>query len=224
MKFRHEYKHQISFSDYLTLKNRLRMLVPHDRYAGKDGKYRIRSLYFDNFDDKALREKIYGVNCREKFRIRYYNDNDTFINLEKKSKMNGLCHKASVRITKEEAQRIVDEDIAWMRDRGEILFQELYTKMKNQMLRPKTIVDYEREPFVYKPGNVRITIDKNIRTGLSANQLFERSLPTIPAGEPIILLEVKYDEFLPEIIADIVQLGGRRSAAFSKYAVCRIYG
>lgn len=96
--------------------------------------------------------------------------------------------------------------------------------MKNQMLRPKTIVDYEREPFVYKPGNVRITIDKNIRTGLSANQLFERSLPTIPAGEPIILLEVKYDEFLPEIIADIVQLGGRRSAAFSKYAVCRIYG
>lgn len=224
MRLRHEYKQQINYSEYLMLRNRLQVLIPHDNNAGESGTYKIRSLYFDNMDDKALREKIYGINRREKFRIRYYNDDFSYIKLEKKSKINGLCKKEAVRLTQEEAEKIVDGDISWMRDREEKLLQEFYTKMTTQMLRPKTIVDYEREPFVFGPGNVRITIDKNIRTGLTANRLFDRELPTVTAGNPMILLEVKYDAFLPDIIADAVQLGNRQSAAFSKYATCRIYG
>ena len=114
----------------------------------KDGKYHIRSLYFDNLDDKALREKIDGVNGREKFRIRYYNGDTSVINLEKKSRLNGLGTKFSARLTKDEVYRIIAGDIEFMRDSEDPLLPEFYCKMKYQQLRPKTIVDYEREPYI----------------------------------------------------------------------------
>jgi hypothetical protein len=107
---------------------------------------------------------------------------------------------------------------------GRPLVQELYGKMRNQGLRPKTIVDYTREPFVCAPGNVRVTLDYDIRTGLSCTDFLDPDCVTIPAGDAPILLEVKWDEFLPSIIRDAVQMPGRRAAAFSKYAQCRIYG
>jgi hypothetical protein len=101
---------------------------------------------------------------------------------------------------------------------------ELYTKMKSGQLRPKTIVDYQREAYVYRSGNVRVTLDKNIRTGLFSTDLFNPDLPTVLSGKETFLLEVKYDSFLPEVIASIIQLDGRRQTAFSKYAASRIYG
>ena len=107
---------------------------------------------------------------------------------------------------------------------GKPLVQELYTKMRSCCLRPKTIVDYTREAFLYAPGNVRITMDYNIRTGLSSTDLLNPHCVTIPAGNTPIILEVKWDEFLPDLIRDIIQLDGRHAAAFSKYAACRIYG
>ena len=188
-----------------------------------DGKYFIRSLYFDNAQDKALMEKINGVNIREKFRIRYYNHDSSVIHLEKKSKINGLCLKESAFLTKEMAQAIVDGDYEWMINSGEPLIQELYTKIKNQGLRPKTIVDYEREPFVFSAGNVRVTLDYNIRTGIACTDFLNPDCVTVPAGETVIL-EVKWDEYLPDIIRDIVQLPSCRTGNYSKYAVCRIYG
>lgn len=94
----------------------------------------------------------------------------------------------------------------------------------SQGLRPKTIVDYTREPFVFAPGNVRVTLDYNIRTGLQCTDFLNPNCITVPAGDTAIILEVKWDEFLPDIIRDAVQLSNCRSGAFSKYAVCRIYG
>lgn len=90
MQFRHEYKYQISYADYYTLRSRLRTVMRQDAHAGTEGTYRIRSLYFDNLFDKALREKLDGVDNREKFRIRYYNNDVSFIRLEKKIKQHGL--------------------------------------------------------------------------------------------------------------------------------------
>lgn len=208
----------------LVIRQRMRAVAKLDEHVGAEGSYQIRSLYFDTPSDKALREKIDGVNKREKFRIRYYNGDSSLIQLEKKSKLNGLGNKLSDTITYEEAQSIVDGDIEWMPSSGRNLAVELYSKMKSQGLRPKTIVDYTREPFVYPAGNVRVTLDYNIRTGLKCTNFLNWDCVTIPAGEPIIILEVKWDEFLPSIIRDAVQLGSRRSAAFSKYQVCRIYG
>lgn len=223
MDFRHEWKHEISGSDLIAIRQRLRCIAKQDEHA-EDGKYKIRSLYFDNLVDKALREKLDGVNCREKFRIRYYNDDLTMIRLEKKSKRGGLGNKQSATLTQEEAQDIVCGNWSWMAHCGRPLVEELYQKMICQGLRPKTIVDYTREPFVYGPGNVRVTLDYNIRTGLRCVDFLNPDCITIPAGNAPIILEVKWDEYLPEVIRDAVQLDGRRSTAFSKYAACRIYG
>ena len=221
--YRHEFKHEITRADMFVIRQRLRAVARPDPHA-VDGRYLIRSLYFDNLDDKALREKIDGVNRREKFRIRYYNLDPSVIHLEKKSRLNGLGTKYSAALTKEEAQRIVDGDTCWMMDPERPLLQELYCKMRYQGMRPKTIVDYTREPFIYGPGNVRVTIDYDIRTGLKSTDFLNPECVTIPAGDAPILLEVKWDAFLPTVIQDAVQLPNRRAAAFSKYAQCRIYG
>lgn len=210
-------------ADLLCIRQRLRAVAEPDPHA-ENGKYLIRSLYFDNSRDKALREKIDGVNLREKFRIRYYNGDPSVIHLEKKSKRSGLGTKYSAGLTPEEAQAIVNGDLDWMLRSERPLVQELYCKMRYQGLRPKTIVDYTREPFVYRPGNVRVTFDYDIRTGLSCTDFLNPDCVTVPAGDAAIILEVKWDEFLPNIIRDAVWVPGRRETAFSKYAQCRIYG
>ena len=220
--FRHEIKHEITYSDMLSIKSRMDLIAGRDKNA-KDGTYFIRSLYFDNLYDKALNEKIDGVNMREKFRIRFYNFDTSYIMLEKKSKINGLCEKRQARLSKEEAQAIVSGNIEWMKETDRDLVKELYIKMKSQGLRPKTIVDYDREPFVYAPGNVRVTLDYNIRTGLDSTDFLNSKCITLPAGEEHIVLEVKWDEYLPEIIKAAVATPTTHSTSFSKYATCRIY-
>ena len=223
IRYRHEWKHELNAADLLILRSRLRAVMESDPHA-VDGKYHIRSLYFDNPDDKALREKLDGVNLREKFRIRLYNRDASVIHLEKKGKRSGLGTKFSADLSAEEAQRIVDGDLDWMLSYGRPLVQELYCKMRYQGMRPKTIVDYTREPFIFRPGNVRVTLDYDIRTGLGCTDFLNPDAVTIPAGDAPILLEVKWDEFLPSIIRDAVSVPDRRAASFSKYAQCRIYG
>ena len=221
--YRHEWKHEISYTDLLCIRQRLRAVAEPDPHA-RNGKYFIRSIYFDNGADKALREKIDGVNLREKFRIRFYNMDPSVIHLEKKSKRNGLGSKYSAPLSAAEAQSIVDGDLDWMLDSGRPLVQELYCKMRYQGLKPRTIVDYTREPFIYRPGNVRVTFDYDIRTGMDCTDFLNPDCVTVPAGDAPILMEVKWDEYLPSIIRDAVQTPGRRAEAFSKYAQCRIYG
>lgn len=222
-RYRHEWKHAITYADLLAIRQRMSAIAIPDPHT-IDGKYLIRSLYFDNLNDKALREKVDGVNMREKFRIRYYNFDTRIIHLEKKSKFNGLGTKYHAPLTAEEAQKIVDGDIDWMIDSPHSLIQELYCKMKYQGMRPMTIVDYTREPFIYGPGNVRVTLDYDIRTGMNRTDFLNPECVTIPAGDAPIILEVKWDAYLPGIIRDAVQIPGTRVQAFSKYAQCRIYG
>lgn len=223
MNLRHEWKHIINASDLIILRQRLQAVMQPDEHA-LNGKYEIRSLYFDNLSDKALREKLDGVNNREKFRLRYYNRDPSLIRLEKKSKYNGLCSKECTLLSPEETQALLNGDNAWMAKDSRALVAELYAKMSFQQLRPKTIVDYTREPYLFAAGNVRITIDYDIRTSLLCTGFLDSACVTIPAGSAPIILEVKWDAYLPDIIRDIVQLKNRPSCAFSKYAACRIYG
>lgn len=222
MKYRHEWKHQINQSDLLTLRSRLSAITGRDSHA-KDGTYEIRSLYFDNLTDKVLREKLDGVNKREKFRIRYYNGDTGLIRLEKKSKTNNLCLKQSIALTIEQTRSISQGEYDWMATSPEPLIQELYSKIISQELRPKVIVDYIREPFVYAPGNVRITLDYQIRTGLKCTDFLNPDCITVPIPDSPIILEVKWDEYLPDIIRKAVGLTNRQAQAFSKYAACRMY-
>lgn len=222
-KFRHEWKHELAYGDIPVLCSRLSAVMLPDSHSIR-GTYQIRSLYFDTPADKALREKIDGVNGREKFRIRYYNHDASLLLLEKKTKWNGLCRKEKMRLSREEVQSIVNGNFHRLPSDTDLpLLRELYLKMQSQCLRPKTIVDYIRRPFIYPAGNVRVTIDYNIRTGMTCADFLNPDCITVPAGNTSVILEVKWDDFLPSIIRDLVQTPGTRTSAFSKYAACRIY-
>lgn len=222
MQFRHEVKHEISAFDAIVLRQRLKAVMTVDSHA-IDGKYLIRSLYFDNIQDKALEENLNGANKREKYRIRCYNSDKGFISLERKYKSGGLGFKDSATLTEDETEAIIKGDIQWMAKSSDPVILGLYTKMKTQGLRPRTIVEYTREPFIYGPGNVRVTIDSNIKTGIRCIDFLNIDAVTIPIKENISLLEVKWDNYLPDIIRNAVQLESGTSRAFSKYVACRMY-
>ena len=207
MNFRHEIKHEINNSDMITIRYRLSAVAYYDPHT-IDGKYHIRSLYFDNLADKALMEKINGLSRREKFRIRYYNGDTSLIHLEKKSKTDRLGTKFSAPLTAQQAQSIVDGNTQWMIESQYPLIRELYCKMQTDGIVPKTIVDYTREPFIYPAGNVRVTLDYNIRSGMRCTDFLRPDCVTVPVSDSVVL-EVKWDGFLPDIIRD---------------AACRIYG
>jgi len=224
-KYRHEFKYNISMGEYLELKHRLMPVMKYDIH-NVDGKiYKIRSIYFDNYSDKALREKVNGVQKREKFRIRYYDDNFDCIKLEKKIKHNNLTLKVNTRINYEELQNILSGNIEFMKDDSRELVKELYCKMKSQRLVPKVTVSYDREAYIYKAGNVRVTFDSNIRTSLFKSNFLDDNVYDIPATDlpTDMILEVKYDEFVPDIVLDILACNLRQTA-FSKYGICRRFG
>lgn len=221
MQLRHEHKHLITRADFLLLQARLAAVMQPDPHTGPDGCYHIRSLYFDTADDRILREKLDGLSRREKYRIRIYNGDDRFIRLEKKIKLGGLGAKLSAILTRQEVLCIQRGEIDFLLRRSEPVLRELYAAMRYDGLRPKTLVDYTRRPFVYPPGNVRVTLDYDVRTGLNCHDLFAET-PTLPAADGAIILEVKYDSFLPDVIRSAVQLGSASESAFSKYAACRL--
>lgn len=222
MQFRHEVKHEISNLDMLILRQRLKAVMKPDCHA-VNGQYKIRSLYFDNLDDKALREKLDGVNIREKYRLRMYNNDPSIIHLERKFKHGGLGYKETAYLTPEQALAIVAGDISFMAASTEEVILGFYTRIRNEGLKAKVIVDYIREPFVYAPGNVRVTLDYDIRTGMSCTDFLNPGCVTVPIKDSPCILEVKWDNYLPDVIRDVIQLDGRRSAAFSKYAASRMY-
>lgn len=222
MQFRHEVKHEISKADLLILRQRLRAVMKPDCHA-VNGQYEIRSLYFDTPNDKALREKLDGAVTREKYRIRLYNNDPSIIHLERKFKHVGLGYKNTVLITPEQAQTIVDGDVEWMSHSADEVILGFYTRICSERLKAKVIVDYIREPFVFEPGNVRVTLDYEIRTGMNCTDFLNPNCVTIPIAESLCILEVKWDNYLPDMIRDAIQLDSRHSAAFSKYAASRMY-
>ena len=248
--YRHELKYKISYPDYLAMRSRLRPVMKADPHASAGGRYLVRSIYFDNLNDKALREKIDGVAKREKFRIRYYNDDLSYIVLEKKMKIGSLCLKCSAPITEEECRKILsggrssvtdggrssaidggcgsmrNGDLSFMKEHPQELVRELYAKMTCQLLRPRVLVSYTREPFIYQGGNVRVTFDSDIRTSLFHQEFLTKEAAGISAtDEPQdVYLEVKFDAFLPEVVQDLIRVKGIRQHAFSKYSASRRFG
>ena len=220
---RHEIKHEINVADMYVIRQRLKSVMKADSHA-ENGKYLVRSLYFDDPFDSALMSKISGDKVREKYRIRMYNFSSSFIRLERKFKNGGLGKKDSALLTKEQTLKIINSDIDWMKDSDNEVILNFYGKLKNKLLKPKVIVDYIREPFVFPAGNVRVTLDYDIRTCLESKDFFNENCVSIPVKENSIILEVKWDAFLPDIVRDAVGLSSRRAGAYSKYAASRMYG
>ena len=159
-KFRHEYKYHINTMDYISLKNKLNKFMCLDNNAINGFDYNIRSLYFDDFKNTALFEKLLGLKDRYKFRIRIYNNKLDVIKLEKKIKHGHLVAKQWTSISKEECEKILLRDFNFINNQSHPVLKEFYGHVKASNLTPKVIVDYDREAYTYKAGNVRITFDK----------------------------------------------------------------
>lgn len=224
--YRHELKYPLSEAGYQALSRRLAAVMRRDAHADADGRYTVRSIYFDNYRDKALREKLDGVPQREKFRIRWYNDDLSFLSLEKKCKYNDLCQKLAAPLTQAELQSILSGGGTWMASHPQALVRELSRAMDAQQLRPRVLVSYVREAYTYAPGNVRVTFDSCVRSSLFHPELPGSAFPDVGVLDApgAHILEVKYDAFLPDVIACLLQSGDLRQQAFSKYAACRRFG
>jgi len=227
LKYRNEYKHVINKNHAAVLKSRLKALLKTDPFADENGEYFIRSLYFDTYEDKFLHEKLNGVPFRHKYRIRFYNYDTSVIKLENKIKKYNSATKLVANLTKEEVEKIFKQQYDFLKDSGDPMKTAFYQELNSEGLIPKTVVDYIRTPFIYPHGNVRITIDSNIRSPvgqIGITDLFNPNTPTVSVfPDERCVLEVKYDEFLPDFIRKIVQTEGITTSSMSKYASCRMF-
>lgn len=222
MKYRHELKFTVSDIDLEIIRYRLMPLMKTDTH--QEGRaYTVRSLYFDDFRDSCMKENEDGVDNRKKYRIRIYNGNDSVIKLERKSKYHGMSHKLSVTIPKEDCYAYMQGKTVPIKENSSVLEKEFFAEMKMNAMHPSSIVEYERTAFVEKRGNVRITFDRNISGGEKKEAFFGEPplVPLLPPGMHV--LEVKYDEFLPEYIAQALEIGKLRQTSFSKYYYARNY-
>ncbi|MBR2571322.1 MAG: polyphosphate polymerase domain-containing protein [Clostridia bacterium] len=219
---RHELKYFISAADARVLARHLASVLRRDIHAGENGEYSIRSLYFDDFRNSAYRDKVDGAPERAKYRLRIYNGSDEVIFLEKKKKMGDLIRKSDVRITRRLAEQLIDGNPAGLAASQSPLLRDMFVQMRVNLLRAKVIVDYEREAFTFPAENVRITLDKRVRSGLACVDLFDPQIATVPvypASQTV--LEVKYDRVLPDFLPPILSLIPAQRSAISKYTACR---
>lgn len=221
-KFRHEYKYICSDRQLALLKARIDGLISLDSHVGADKMYNIRSVYFDDYDNRCLYENISGTDPREKFRIRIYNYSSDKISLELKKKVSGKTQKLSCPLTKEQTEQLLTGIPLPVSSEYPPVLQKLCLQMRRWMLKPVVIVEYDRIPYVMKEGNVRVTLDLNICSSLEIDKFFEKHIskrPIMPIGQQV--LEVKWDEFLPDVIYHNLQLDSLQRTAFSKYQLCR---
>lgn len=220
---RHEIKSRLTAPEAAALRTRLRAVMSPDPHARPDGTYEIHSVYLDTPSRRALTEKQVGVPVRHKYRIRYYNENDRFFRLERKSKIDTLCGKAGCTLNRDEVGRLMAGELQWMAADARPLVRELYLKMRTELLQPTVQVHYIREAYVYGPGNVRVTLDSDIRTGLWNTDFLQRAqFRPRTQSDDFVLLEVKYDSYLPQIIRDITSCGCR-PMSFSKFEACHSF-
>ncbi len=222
-KYRHEYKYFTDPVQRSLLLMKAAALLKRDPNAGADGTYLIRSLYFDDSGDTCFFQNESGTDPRAKYRIRIYNSDTDLIRLEKKIKRRGMTLKQSCRLTVKEAEMLSQGRFPDIHGNLPENKRRLLWEMKSHSLIPKVIVTYERIPFIYSAGNVRITFDGNITSSDDVRQFLKcdyREYPVLPAGRGI--LEVKWDELLPLHIKEMMQLDTLQWSAFSKYYTCRL--
>ena len=218
---RHEEKYYISYAGYLQLKARLSAALEMDKHTTHpDGKYAIRSVYFDDYCQSGLLDKVEGVENREKFRVRCYDYSDAIIRLEAKQKLGQMTRKLSATLTREQADKLLAGDLWALYDDPQPLVRNFYLKARTRLLKPAVVVDYYREAFVYH--DVRLTFDSNICSGRFGISLFDSSLPTVAVmPSDRLVLEVKYDEALPFAVKQLLKTVPLTRCAISKYALCR---
>ncbi|MBR4080711.1 MAG: polyphosphate polymerase domain-containing protein [Clostridia bacterium] len=221
---RHELKFFINEMQYIVLSGILDQVLQRDPNGDEYNEYHIRSLYFDTAFDDALHDKLDGVQNRDKYRIRIYNLTDKQIKMECKTKVGSLISKRSMSIPRDLCEQLMAGDPSGLETTRSGLLNDVYREMTVNLLHPVVLVDYVREAYLHPAEEVRITFDKQLRTGMRSIDLFNPHVPTIPPfdnGE--IILEVKYNRVLPPFIRDILctYCPGAVQSAISKYTWCR---
>src|SRR5258706_2214168 len=173
MKFRNELKHLINYRDHALIRLRLQSLLAFDANIDPGGSYMVRSLYFDDMYNTAYNDKYAGVQNRSKYRIRIYNNSDKTINLEKKNKHGSYNYKQTAPMTKEQVYGVLDGNYEVLLKDSNNLLGVFYYQCVSNIMRPRMVVDYEREPYIMEAGDARITFDKNIRAGLGSFDIFD---------------------------------------------------
>ena len=218
MTYRHELKYLLYQSDYAMLKLRVAGLLERDSNVNTQGLYTVRSLYFDDFYNSAYNEKEMSIFLRQKYRIRLYNQSRDVIHLERKMKYNNYGDKMTAPLSPTEVMQIVQGDYDFLRKSKAQLLNILYYEIMTKVLRPRIIIDYEREPFVLDAGTVRITFDRNIRASVDNLDLFCPDLAMMETLETgFLIMEIKYTEFLPNMIRKILPTSAVDYSSISKY-------
>lgn len=223
-KYRHEYKYICDEMQMAIIQARIQGLLNLDMHAAAQGFYQIRSLYFDDPYNSCYFENENGTDPREKFRIRIYNADSSGISLELKRKEKGKTLKTSCQITTEQCRVLMRGELLPEDPSYPSVLQKLLLLMKTRHYQPKVIVEYIRVPYVYPAGNVRITLDRDISSSLCVSSFLDRDIskrPIMPIGKHV--LEVKYDELLPDYLYNLLQTSKLQHTAFSKYDLCRKY-
>lgn len=219
--YRHEYKFMISPAAARLLKQRLPHLMARDPHAGPTGQYTIRSLYFDDPRFTAFREKVDGLDNRTKYRIRCYNGDTSRCRLERKEKKGHLTRKTGQPIAPQDVLALQDRSFSHRPIPPKGLHRELIQGCLCQGLKPMVLVDYDRTPFVCNAGNTRITLDENLRTRPYCADLFDTCRAMLPVLErDEVILEVKFDDFLPGYLRDALADIPKTPLAISKFAMC----
>lgn len=223
MDYRHELKFLVLDGQLELIRHRLKPLMKTDVHQ-KGDIYTVRSLYFDDFYDTYMRENEDGIDNRRKFRLRIYEGDDSFIHLEKKMKYRGMTRKVMKEISKQDCLIYMSGRAPGLKPESDELEKELFVQIKGCGLHPVSIVEYERTAFVEPKGNVRITFDRNISGNEKTEGFLEKKtsmVPLLPEGKHV--LEVKYDELLPDYISRVLEMGTLQRSAFSKYFYSRNY-
>lgn len=223
--FRHENKYYINYKDHMVLQTALSSVMRLDSNADEYGGYHIRSLYFDDIYETALAEKIAGTDNRCKYRIRIYNYSDGIIKLEKKQKHGKFIKKTSMNLTREECDSIIAGDSSFLLEKPHKLAKEFYLQTRTRLLKPKVVVDYWREAYVYPIEDVRVTFDIDLKGSTMLTDIFDPNMPVLPVFDNgIMVLEVKFNKYLPEAIkCALNSVGAAKRSAISKYVLCRKY-
>ena len=222
---RHEYKYQCTLQKLLCIRNQIESIMYQDSNVGEDGTYTIRSLYFDDYNNRCFYENVNGTDPREKFRIRIYNGDASFIKLELKKKERGKTKKLSCHLSEELCRMAMNGEILPIEAVDSAVYRKFCIQQSTRLLQPKVIVEYDRVPFVYPDGNVRVTFDLQIRSSDRAECFLDKKIASrliMPTNQHI--LEVKFDEYIPDFIYQAVQAEKLQQTTFSKYYMCRKYG
>ena len=220
-KYRHELKYIVSDTQIKILENRIRNYMQVDQHT-VDGSYNVRSLYFDDYSNSCYYQNENGTDPREKYRIRIYNCSKDRISLECKRKENGKTFKKICPLSYEQFLCIVNGKPLNNFDSMDPLLRIFTVKMITDLFKPTIIVDYIRKPYIYQSGNVRVTFDTMISSSGCFDRFFDQDMPKRPImSSGMQLLEVKYDEFIPDDIYNNLQVEDLNRTSYSKYYLCR---